>query len=193
MYNIKFIILCALFLLILSASINADELQNAIKLGETTTVLKLLDKDPFLAHVKDKTGCTPILLAAYMGRNEIVSLLISLNVSIQDKDATGESPLHIAAVMNNKELAQLLLSNGANRYARDDAGLTPFDIAKEMKYVDLEQILGYKEIQVADREIIDAKRSRQPVISSRGATQPPKIKKQVSKTKTSKKIKKPKK
>ena len=85
-------------------------------------------------NVHDKSGWTPLHLAAYQGKNDLVQFLVSEGADVLAKSDNGETPLHQAVFGNgNLELIKYLVSERADVNTRtpDDnfyscvGGLTP--------------------------------------------------------------------
>lgn len=67
---------------------------------------------------------TPLLLAAYSDKADLVQLLLRFGADVNAQDRAGTSPLHIAAG-SNPELMQLALSSGTDVNLMDGSGKTP--------------------------------------------------------------------
>ncbi|MEE9141687.1 MAG: ankyrin repeat domain-containing protein [Gammaproteobacteria bacterium] len=55
---------------------NAEELFEAIRNGDSATVVRLLEADPLIAKERNPDGATAIMLAKYHGQNEIAKELL---------------------------------------------------------------------------------------------------------------------
>lgn len=75
--------------------------------------VKLLEKDPDLAIIKEK-GTTLLHVAAIRGDSEIISLLLSKGSSIDEKDEYGATPLCLAAGAGHYHAALILIRKGAD-------------------------------------------------------------------------------
>ncbi len=117
-------------------SVNA--LLEAIKARDLDAVTALLDAEPGLAAARPDDGPTPVLLAAYVGADEIVALLRAqgavldifeaavvgdaerLGALIAEADqvnafsAEGWTPLHLACFFGHHPAANLLLDHHAD-------------------------------------------------------------------------------
>ena len=99
---------------------NNGNLLQAVSENNTQTVAKILEAKPNL-EIKDKEGRTPLMIAAYNGKNDIAKMLISAGANVNTQDNMQNSPFLYAGAEGNVELLNLGLENGAdfkifNRY-----------------------------------------------------------------------------
>lgn len=96
-------------------------------------VRDLLEKGVEPDTKSDVDGRTPLLMAALMGREEVVAMLLETNaVDIETKEFEfGRTPLLCAASQGNTEVVRLLLEKGADKSVRDIEGKTAFMLATE--------------------------------------------------------------
>jgi ankyrin repeat protein len=111
----------------------------AIRAGNAAVVARMLDTEPGLAREKNQQGQSPVLVAAYGGKNEIRDLLLArgAELELQEAAATGQlervkqfveqdpalaksySPdgfpvFALAAVFGHREVAEYLLGKGVD-------------------------------------------------------------------------------
>lgn len=80
-------------------------------------------------NARDAQGKTPLVIAANLGFDEGVQLLVDQKARVDDPDSTGETPL-ISAVHNRKvALMRILLKAGANPDRKDNSGRSARDYA----------------------------------------------------------------
>jgi uncharacterized protein len=80
-------------------------------------------------NARDARGKTPLVIAANLGFDEGVQLLVDQKAKVDEPDSTGETPL-ISAVHNRKVgLMRILLKAGANPDRRDNSGRSARDYA----------------------------------------------------------------
>lgn len=103
----------AIAALVVSFSLFAGPIHEAVEKGETEKVAQLLRGGAQL-EAKDKEGFTPLSTAAYKGRGEIAKLLISKGAAVDAVDNVGGTPLLWAINGKHSALAQLLIRKGAN-------------------------------------------------------------------------------
>lgn len=120
----------------------------AAKQGNSQTVKALLEKganpdaqsisnekfnlDGFLKTTQSKS--TPLMLAAYTGRLEIVATFLNVKVNVNAQDSEGQTALtyailgdhnwpHAPLPATRKKVIELLLNAGANPHLQDNNGL----------------------------------------------------------------------
>ena len=111
----------------------------AIRRGDAKTVGDLLAAGPDLANARDERGNSPLLIATYTGKHDIVRLLLERGVRASFFEACalgltadvrrelrddpglvgqwshdGWPPLHLAAFFGHRETAEALLDAGAD-------------------------------------------------------------------------------
>ena len=114
------------------------QLFDAIKAGETATVLALLDAQPELVNAKDDAGLSAFMTAKYNRKDDIAQLLLdrgatldifaaamsgnderlreilaSLPASVSEFSQDGWTPLHLAAFFGQEACARTLIAAGA--------------------------------------------------------------------------------
>ena len=80
---------------------------------------------PELVSKKDEYGQTPLIQAALSGDKDMVELLFSYNVDINDRDNAGRTALHWAVDSGRDEVIKVLLAKKAEVNAKSNAGWTP--------------------------------------------------------------------
>jgi len=115
------------------------DLLGAIRRGDAKSVGELLAAVPELANTRDERGNTPLLIATYMGKRELVRMLLERGARPSFFEACaisrvadvrrhlrespgivgqwshdGWPPLHLAAFFGHPETAQALLDAGAD-------------------------------------------------------------------------------
>jgi ankyrin repeat protein len=71
----------------------ADELFEAIAHGQADRVKEILELEPALLGVRDTLGDTPLHVAVWNARVDIVALLIGRKADVNARDAEGRTPL----------------------------------------------------------------------------------------------------
>jgi ankyrin repeat protein len=134
----------------------ADDMIAALKAGDTDRVSALLRSDPSLSTTRDAAGVSMVLLAIYLGRNDLAQLLRAERQALDIFEASalgslgevtslvrsdaglanayssdGFTPLHLAAFFGHPGVARLLLDCGAeaNAESRNDSRLRPIHSA----------------------------------------------------------------
>jgi ankyrin repeat protein len=92
---------------------------------------ELLRADPSLAQAWSSDGFTPLHLASFFGRIEMVKLLLprGADVNAVARNPMAVQPLHSAAAAHDQATITLLLDHGADVNARQAGGWTPLHAA----------------------------------------------------------------
>lgn len=93
-----------------------DEISAAIARGDTDTAIALLETDLSQIQACDRTGKTPLHVAAATHNISLVRWLIERRAKVRKPDADGRTPIDSAARApgNVRPIADLLLANGAD-------------------------------------------------------------------------------
>jgi ankyrin repeat protein len=106
------------------------EIHEAAEKGNLARVEALLKENPNLVNVKDNEGYTPLYLASFARKKDVVELLLAHKADPNVKGKDGLTPLHEAAKVGHKEVAEVLLAGGAEINAKDNnVGWTPLHFA----------------------------------------------------------------
>lgn len=118
-----------------------EQINAAIKRGDSKTAMRLLDEDPFLINVCDRTGATPLHIAAEESNTELVSWLLEKGASARKIDLNGLTALDRAALAADPrnqsaqqfpEIARLLLGRGAEFTIRAAVALANLPRIREL-------------------------------------------------------------
>ena len=149
----KPIILSFLFigLFLVGCASQKDKLYSAIYQHDYATVEKIISSDKNLTNVffEDKQcGIYPIQVAAMVGDEQILSLLISHKANLTITDVAGWTALHHAAYNNNLKAVEALLNAGvsvdiktASVSPNRPSGLTPLMMASMKNNIDVIKLL----------------------------------------------------
>ena len=147
-----------------------DDIFSASALGRVQRVAALLAGDPGLANARDRIGCTPLFLAAWIGYPVVVERLLQAGADPNVRSRAGQTPLDTSATHiwegEQRTVARLLLAHGAepsffaacvvgssehvNRYLEDDPALvnrpfddggTPLEVAAEAGHMEVGALL----------------------------------------------------
>ena len=128
-------------------------LHHACKEGKLQTVQHLIEYFPDLMKIRDKTGCSLLLISGLSGSVELVKHLISKGCNVTDKDNDGRTVLHKACKEGKLELAQYLVESYPDLLAiRDKEGRSPFLVAGFSGSVDLVKYLIINGCNVLDKD-----------------------------------------
>ena len=113
----------------------------------------LSKKDGADFSVIDYSGWSPIRRAIYLGKAEIVKLLIdnSMVKNLDTPSCSEFTPLTYAVAKNDLEIVETLIASGAKVDQKDDRGQLPLEIAVERGYIEIVKFL--KETKNSNLEI----------------------------------------
>jgi ankyrin repeat protein len=101
----------------------------AVRQGNVEAVSLLLQASPNI-HLRNKDGCSALHIAAGHGLVDMVKLLVSKGLSVDEADSGNQwTSLHYTAMKGYLELTQWLVSEGAKPGAVDKSGFTPMFLA----------------------------------------------------------------
>lgn len=124
-------------------SVVAPTIWEAAALGEHERVAELLAEQPALANTLSPDGFPPLGLAAFMGRQEVVELLLAhgAEVNVASHNAQRVMPLHGAVAGQHLLVANILLEHGAEANATQADAFTPLHGAAQNGQLEMVQLL----------------------------------------------------
>jgi ankyrin repeat protein len=109
-------------------------LEEAKNAGAADIALRIAKKDPTLPCSDDCRKYTPLHVAAGLGKEDIVKLILAEDVSgVNAVAKLGLTPLHVAVASRQWRIVHILLAAGANAKLKDTSGRTPYKIALDDK------------------------------------------------------------
>ena len=93
---------------------NKEKLFDQIRTGNFEAVRDLLENNPNLLEIRDQRGSTPLLLAAYYGHENIVTLLLDKGARVDALDGSGNTALMGVCFKGFTGIAEKLIKAGAN-------------------------------------------------------------------------------
>jgi len=117
------------------------DLEQAIKVGDSVQVGKMLESKKALVNQSFSGDRTPLHVAVQEDKMVVAQILIEHGAQIETKDNEGRTPLHLAALGGNLDMVKFLKKNGASHEARDNSGKYPIDLTKNKKVKDYLQSL----------------------------------------------------
>jgi len=92
-------------------------------------IAKVCVTDQNIVTHKNNLGRTPMMTATLSENANILKLLLSIGINVDQKDHEGMTALHHATEQDNEGLARLLIANKADVNCRDNSGSTPLHYA----------------------------------------------------------------
>ncbi|VDI49976.1 death-associated protein kinase [Mytilus galloprovincialis] len=86
-------------------------------------------------------GSSPLHIACFMGRKDVVNCLLDHNANFNQKKEDGTTPLFYACEVGHEDIVQLLLHKGADSQISRLDGKSPLDITKYNGHTSIELIL----------------------------------------------------
>jgi ankyrin repeat protein len=80
-------------------------------------------------NTSDKSGDTPLHIAAVRGYQELAALLIAEGANVNARNERELTPLHAAAWGDHIEIVELLVAKGSDINARGEHGTTPLHVS----------------------------------------------------------------
>jgi ankyrin repeat protein len=105
---------------------------DAVERGDADEVAKLLDANPLLADLAERSPHRWSMLQIAAGRGDlaIVELLLAAGASANKQSHDGSGPLCEAALGGHLEVVRALLAAGAETRQTTNAGYSPLDAAR---------------------------------------------------------------
>jgi ankyrin repeat protein len=92
-------------------------------------------------EIRDNRGWTPLMLAAFNGRDEIIDMLIQNNADVNSLDQGGNSALHWAAFGGHLSSAKRLIEHHARINEQNSFGWTPLIEATARNHLNIVTLL----------------------------------------------------
>jgi ankyrin repeat protein len=111
----------------------ALDIFTAAAVGQQSTVLKELERDPALIGTHSSDGWTPLHITSFFGHEDLTLKLIErgAEVDARSTNAMKNTPLHAAAAGRKLNIVKLLLAEGANANATQEGGWTALHAAAQ--------------------------------------------------------------
>lgn len=92
----------------------------------------------------NKTGWTPLHYAAFVGKNDIVKLLLDHSAYIDAESPNKTTPIMMAARAGHIYTVKLLLDEGADATLKNDVGMTAIDFANKYEFEEIAEGLTHR-------------------------------------------------
>ena len=107
-----------------------DNIFGTIEADDLDGCVQLIEADTTIVNSTDKQKATPLIVAARLGRLDIVKYLIqSSNVDVNVSDMKGNTALHYACMQNHHDIVTFLLSCKVDLHTSNKDQLTPLHCA----------------------------------------------------------------
>ncbi|MGE3164007.1 MAG: ankyrin repeat domain-containing protein [Planctomycetota bacterium] len=115
----------------------------AAALGDARRFEELLDPEPTLVDARSVDGFTPLHLACFFDRIQVVRLLLERDAdpNVAAENLSEVHPIHSAVAARSVEIVKLLLEHGADPNARQHGGWTPLHAAAMHGHQELARLL----------------------------------------------------
>ncbi len=123
-----------------SAAVRAQDVFEMARNGNVIAIEKFNKENPGKLSSSNEQGYTPLMLAAYHGRLEMVTYLAKNGADLNGKSNYG-TPIMAAAIKGNKEIVGLLLDNGADPNIADTKGNTALLYASAFNLNEIAELL----------------------------------------------------
>ncbi|MEZ0451432.1 ankyrin repeat domain-containing protein [Sphingobacterium thalpophilum] len=114
-------------------------IHEACAAGLTSYVEAIIQQAPSVVNEWSAHGFSPLAMATYFNKTDIVRLLLSkkVNPNIASRNEQQAYPLHIAAANNHEEIGKMLLEADADVNAVQSTGETALHFAAQHGNIDL--------------------------------------------------------
>ena len=116
-------------------------IHQAVNRGDVDAVAAILEKDESQLNVPDRLGLTPVNLAAFRNKIEVLEELIRWGADLNLGDHEGSLPLHNAAAGGAFEAVEYLLGEGVDLNVQDNNGMTALHFAVDRRKVQVAEFL----------------------------------------------------
>ncbi|ARF02636.1 SWPV1-019 [Shearwaterpox virus] len=123
-----------------------SSLHEAVLKDDYLMMKELLDKKAYVNNVLYFGAFTPLCLAVYHNKTNLVKLLLKYSADVNIPNIELSTPLHLAVRAKNIKIVKLLVNNEADIDIEDDYGNTPLTLAVESGNHEICNILLKKRI-----------------------------------------------
>lgn len=118
-------------------------IHDAARAGDLAKLEAMVKAHPDLVAAKDESyGQTPLEVAAFAGRKDVVVFLLAHGADVNARAKNGSTALHLAAARGNNEIVELLVAGKADVNALDNDGWSPMRSASYWSHKDTLDLLA---------------------------------------------------
>lgn len=149
-------LLILFIILLVTFWLKGDVCFQAVKNGNLLKVKSLVEENPGILEARDNKGMTPLALAGWYGKSDILKFLIARGADLNTRNKNGLTPLFSALDRGKSGIAKILIQNGANIKIRGFRNRTLLHMAARSGNVDIADLLIQKGINVNAKDSRDA-------------------------------------
>ncbi|KAL5248497.1 hypothetical protein ACHWQZ_G017631 [Mnemiopsis leidyi] len=113
----------------------------AIENHDMSEVRRICSQSPEVISIPDKTGVTPMMIAAIRGYPSIIRVLLEAGANLDQPNPGGKTALMLAAYHGHNHVITTLMELGCNWQKLDNAGCTALHYCVERGNIDIARTL----------------------------------------------------
>ncbi|KAH7132739.1 hypothetical protein EDB81DRAFT_114385 [Dactylonectria macrodidyma] len=126
---------------------------HAAQNGDVDRVNQLL-REPIPFDTKNSKGQTPLWIAAFNGRTDVVSILVRrMHIDVNSLSASGQSPIFWPSANGCEDVVNILVSVGAKSHFIDADGRTAVSMARQSGHEKIVRILDPRSAALVGRKL----------------------------------------
>jgi ankyrin repeat protein len=133
-------LLLFLFFSFIGFSCHSQDIFDVARKGTASEMIAIWEKSPEQLTKSNSDGYTPIILAAYHTNFDVLKVLVTKEVPLNDSSKYG-SPLMAATVKGSVDIVDFLLNNGADPNLVDTNGTSALLYACLFQLTDIAKLL----------------------------------------------------
>ncbi|XP_063690503.1 uveal autoantigen with coiled-coil domains and ankyrin repeats-like [Bolinopsis microptera] len=114
---------------------------SAIENHDMGEVVRICSQSPEVISIPDKTGVTPLMIAAVRGYPSIIRILLEAGANLDQLNPGGKTALMLAAYHGHSHVITTLMELGCDWQRLDNAGCTALHYCVERGNIDIAQTL----------------------------------------------------
>jgi len=119
-----------------------SSIHSIVRDGKLDELKELIKKKPEYINSKTKKfGITPLHVAATIGNDSMIQVLLDNKADINLKDKSGSTALHDAARKGHESVVKILIKHGTNIDEKRNRGKTPLHVAVENNHENIVKLI----------------------------------------------------